>query len=207
MHADHRWSCVPGDDPPGPGHIVTKRQEQRGHKMVVHLCPTLRSEMGLSSRLRGSLPAMTASTRPARPIPAPAGKPISQRVWVRLRRAYPRACGEARDDQLGPREHQGLSPRLRGSLGGVRPQYPHARPIPAPAGKPLRGALSLDTAEAYPRACGEAVRSAAALWRTRGLSPRLRGSRCRCCAASLELGPIPAPAGKPLPGGITRASG
>ena len=89
---------------------------------------------------------------------------------------YPRACG-------------GTHVRLPGGV--------HPGSIPAPAGEPRSRRSSTPPSMVYPRACGGTQNVEATLWQGPGLSPRLRGNRCRSGRATDGIRSIPAPAGEP----------
>ena len=73
--------------------------------------------------------------------------------------------------------NQGLSPRVRGSLGpDVKGRVPLG-PIPACAGQPRGCWLMTCRSWAYPRVCGAAFGVDIVLATQKGLSPRVRGSR------------------------------
>ena len=63
--------------------------------------------------------------------------------------------------------------------------------------------------QVYPRACGGAAIAVLRRGGLRGLSPRMRGSQFLRAIGAVDLGPIPAPAGKPyrvrLPRGVSWA--
>ena len=76
--------------------------------------------------------------------------------------------------------------------------------IPACAGKPREWSLHWKGVRVHPRVCGEAPHGHPNAWAHRGPSPRVRGSlwwprRSRCCSRS-----IPACAGKPSVGDVSR---
>ncbi len=131
------------------------------------------------------------------PIPAHAGEPASAVTMGAQTRAYPRACGGARNPSGRDYFAGGLSPRMRGSP--IAPSYFDRLygPIPAHAGEPEfeRGLKSVR--RAYPRACGGAGSSCTRLVAKWGLSPRMRGSRSAPPMRMQWAGPIPAHAGEP----------
>ena len=93
----------------------------------------------------------------------------------------------------------GLSPRSRGSLHGPLDPPPGEGSIPALAGKPSCSRGLGPPAAVYPRARGEAVPGHRGAQNSRGLSPRSRGSPEDVRVAVIEVGSIPALAGKPWP--------
>ena len=112
----------------------------------------------------------------------------------------------------------GLSPRVRGSRYHAVRWRPTGGSIPACAGKPSWLRTLTPCVGVYPRVCGEAVRppfeqlgqkvyprvcGEAAVpeqpeARTKGLSPRVRGSPSDAQQYQLRVGSIPACAGKPF---------
>ena len=70
---------------------------------------------GLSPRMRGSPGRRIAGGASLRPIPAHAGEPLSPLCRSTRSRAYPRACGGARETEHKRVLSEGLSPRMRGS--------------------------------------------------------------------------------------------
>ena len=132
---------------------------------------------GPSPRVRGSpeLPRRIRKWRGS--IPACAGKPRRLVAREHHEGVHPRVCGEA-----GPAEHQlrhraGPSPRVRGSLHGVRSLQAAAGSIPACAGKPPDHARASRPTRVHPRVCGEAPGTRNEPRPDLGPSPRVRGSR------------------------------
>ena len=135
-----------------------------------------------------------------RSIPACAGEPswgVPAAAWARV---YPRVCGGT----FIPRKYQvapvGLSPRVRGNLGGISNQTTSSGSIPACAGEPGGCCDGYHQREVYPRVCGGTSRCRM-LWQwNRGLSPRVRGNQNPAARASAATGSIPACAGEPRRG-------
>ena len=69
---------------------------------------------------------------------------------------YPRACGGAPKQFLTICLRKGLSPRLRGSRGGLSAGSHRRGSIPAPAGEPGSAPFFAAAVGVYPRACGGA---------------------------------------------------
>ena len=92
----------------------------------------------------------------------------------------------------------GLSPRVRGSRYHAVRWRPTGGSIPACAGKPSWLRTLTPCVGVYPRVCGEAVRPPFEQLGTKGLSPRVRGSRRAGAARGPHEGSIPACAGKPI---------
>ncbi|CAI8736319.1 protein of unknown function [Methylococcus capsulatus] len=106
-------------------------------------------------------------------------------------------CGGAINSAATCGTIAGLSPRVRGSL--VDPSLVGAwkRSIPACAGEPMAGFLRFSLLWVYPRVCGGALTSTPHVVWSRGLSPRVRGSRGFGHADKVLKGSIPACAGEP----------
>ena len=157
----------------------------------------LRSCSGLSPRLRGN-PSPSGSHRATvGSIPASAGEPHYSSGQQSFRWVYPRVCGGTFTDI--PKEHPGigLSPRLRGNLDvGAGVDGP-GRSIPASAGEPRTATMRLPRRRVYPRVCGGTCQAAMMGWRSRGLSPRLRGNPYERLLVGGDRGSIPASAGEP----------
>ena len=109
-------------------------------------------------------------------IPAHAGKTSSSHGRVVPGRAHPRACGENIYAALRELRDEGSSPRMRGK-------------------RELADILGTD-AEAHPRACGENMQSEVRGNPLRGSSPRMRGKPGGSAASVVQVGLIPAHAGK-----------
>ena len=92
---------------------------------------------------------------------------------------------------------EGLSPRLRGNLGGQDGKPQRRRSIPAPAGEPSPASTARLSTGVYPRACGGTFGGDRASVHDGGLSPRLRGNPGYRLATLTCSGSIPAPAGEP----------
>ena len=134
------------------------------------------SSCGLSPRVRGS---------PTR----------SEAHGVRSR-VYPRVCGGAVASVMACASVVGLSPRVRGSLRRAACAFVLVRSIPACAGEPAVELPGWSRYAVYPRVCG----GACVVWHvrlsSRGLSPRVRGSRASCGICVVLVRSIPACAGE-----------
>ena len=119
-------------------------------------------------------------------IPAHAGKTSRQSSLRRLTWAHPRACGENFKPRKGKGDAGGSSPRMRGKL-------PWRKITPG-----------LD--EAHPRACGENIHRTSVEAAGCGSSPRMRGKQSINSLVSVDLGLIPAHAGKTLISWIARSA-
>ena len=151
---------------------------------------------GLSPRVRGK-PTITAVGGESKgSIPACAGEAERFRCCSSDSRVYPRVCGGS--SYKTPRQVPaiGLSPRVRGKP----PPHPRRRgvhrSIPACAGEAVKQLTKQGYAEVYPRVCGGSIGNPAKINRTRGLSPRVRGKRCRRISRSPTPRSIPACAGE-----------
>ena len=111
---------------------------------------------GLSPRVRGSRGARRDGRRPCGSIPAGAGEPLRYSPAMNENGVYPRGCGGAIGVAHRGADHQGLSPRVRGSLEGVGGRAHVAGSIPAGAGEPFVAAKAAIAPRVYPRGCGGA---------------------------------------------------
>ena len=108
-------------------------------------------------------------------IPACAGKTTSPAKSGPSRWAHPRVCGENLKHAGELMPFEGSSPRVRGKPVYVGDHRAREGLIPACAGKTVALAITLDSAGAHPRVCGENVNlHSAGLWLA-GSSPRVRG--------------------------------
>ena len=95
---------------------------------------------GLSPRVRGNHIVRQMPTGSHRSIPARAGEPISTGRASSRGSVYPRACGGTHAGCGAGDHHAGLSPRVRGNLGGGAEGSAPAGSIPARAGEPRKPA-------------------------------------------------------------------
>ena len=109
---------------------------------------------GLSPRVRGK-PATGAGRQCGqRSIPACAGE-AGRPGWRFLMDAvYPRVCGGSAASSVIPRAFVGLSPRVRGKLGGDGVVGVSVRSIPACAGEASMCNTRIRLPSVYPRVCG-----------------------------------------------------
>ena len=152
---------------------------------------------GLSPPTRGSLPPRRPATLRAGSIPAHAGKPrkrVSQPVGASV---YPHPRGEAPSGPFWQDGYSGLSPPTRGSRRERCDSAPPTRSIPAHAGKPETDTTVPWELSVYPRPRGEANTTGSMSPFSTGLSPPTRGSRVNEPTDEVEIGSIPAHAGKP----------
>ena len=96
-------------------------------------------------------------------------------------------------------DHEGLSPRVRGSRNGrLAPRWDWGS-IPACAGEPGSKIAREAEVRVYPRVCGGAHAWCPVARSPKGLSPRVRGSLCLVPSGAVTEGSIPACAGEPMP--------
>ena len=131
-------------------------------------------ETGSSPRMRGSRDCTTCRGR---------------------RPDHPRACGAHDYTRNSSQCVAGSSPRMRGSLDRADPPLSMLGIIPAHAGLTLGVTVSAVIARDHPRACGAHPSSASPYWRSRGSSPRMRGSLVIDVQSEHTRGIIPAHAG------------
>ena len=143
------------------------------------------------------------SRRGPRSIPACAGQPIHGSAATSSHAVYPRVCGAAYCQVRSVAAYWGLSPRVRGSLGGFNhPRYVVGS-IPACAGQPVTHRSGRFGIWVYPRVCGAAVTNMRMRRSSHGLSPRVRGSRLPRLPRVRPYRSIPACAGQPPPSSST----
>ena len=116
--------------------------------------------MGLSPRVRGNLGAPRPAVPPPRSIPACAGEPRPALVPASSLEVYPRVCGGTPQTEQYIATMPGLSPRVRGNLGVLRPKTLPPGSIPACAGEPPSPEREPRTGRVYPRVCGGTQRAA-----------------------------------------------
>ena len=129
-------------------------------------------------------------------IPARAGKTRRWRPGCAGWRAHPRACGEnvIREYSLGA--DRGSSPRVRGKRKRLANTGCGTGLIPARAGKTRSATMTTPSSSAHPRACGENVQEGVGVESAPGSSPRVRGKPPTEADEDIDLGLIPARAGK-----------
>ena len=158
--------------------------------------PTKPSDRGSSPRVRGKRRGGRGRVCRFGLIPACAGKTPGAGARRERRPAHPRVCGENYGGEDGQAIVFGSSPRVRGKPH--RADRIRAGPglIPACAGKTRAGARIRASARAHPRVCGENPAHDYGDAQAAGSSPRVRGKPVHGLAQVLELGLIPACAGK-----------
>ena len=156
------------------------------------------SSTGLSPRRRGN----RAPARPFRvehgSIPAQAGEPLRTSTTERTFGVYPRAGGGTAHFWAIADTTAGLSPRRRGNPDRRLTRRARSGSIPAQAGEPTRGPLTLLLAGVYPRAGGGTGAECPDQRSVSGLSPRRRGNRSAARERPSSSGSIPAQAGEPV---------
>jgi len=110
---------------------------------------------GLSPRVRGHHRRLANRSLPVGTIPAGAGTPDARRSAAVECWDYPRGCGDTRLSALINSLGKGLSPRVRGHLGGSIRRAEASRTIPAGAGTPSTSRSRSPARRDYPRGCGD----------------------------------------------------
>ena len=185
-----------------PASRSSGRPSERGHPRergeAIGIAGARGRDAGPSPRARGSPGRGRGDVRNAGAIPASAGKPDSGRRPARSSTGHPRERGEAGYKNKPLSWARGPSPRARGSLGmRLLPRLPPGA-IPASAGKPSSAPGCAGGSAGHPRERGEADGLPRNLRRSKGPSPRARGSRRRRRDGAPLARAIPASAGKPL---------
>ena len=152
---------------------------------------------GLSPRVRGNRTVRHGGIAFLGSIPASAGEPHLGQRCTRSPRVYPRECGGTRPALRWPALAAGLSPRVRGNLGGGASELGGFGSIPASAGEPTAPTDHARRHGVYPRECGGTRVRADTRAAARGLSPRVRGNRSAGALRRMPSGSIPASAGEP----------
>ena len=152
---------------------------------------------GLSPRVRGNLALVLDVPRRSRSIPACAGEPNHTGGARCATPVYPRVCGGTSRSTVNHSICGGLSPRVRGNLPFTLLTSECLRSIPACAGEPAEGAVSVYRGRVYPRVCGGTSLRQASKRRDTGLSPRVRGNHLSFHLNLPSVGSIPACAGEP----------
>ena len=159
---------------------------------------------GLSPRVRGNRRRGGPVAIAIGSIPACAGEPLTVAYWWGACRVYPRVCGGTDLVDVIMHRGNGLSPRVRGNLGGHGPAPVRVRSIPACAGEPVVGRPVFYASRVYPRVCGGTFIEAPSADYLGGLSPRVRGNRPAGPVAPANPRSIPACAGEPAVSGMAR---
>ena len=163
-----------------PGELDAQHLFRRVHPRVcggaISAWPREKVKTGPSPRVRGSLSHGGPALSIRGSIPACAGEPCSGTLPLASSRVHPRVCGGARCTPPYGEPCPGPSPRVRGSHSSTRVAAGGGGSIPACAGEPGRGGLGPFSLRVHPRVCGGACATSSSSSRTRGPSPRVRGS-------------------------------
>ena len=151
---------------------------------------------GSSPRMRGKQLRLQSPFFVVRLIPAYAGKTPRGSAVPSLAWAHPRVCGENADGAITALSIGGSSPRMRGKPLETTSVEFHEGLIPAYAGKTFDRPRNARLNWAHPRVCGENVEPGEFYLANVGSSPRMRGKHQGLCKHGLNLGLIPAYAGK-----------
>ena len=151
---------------------------------------------GSSPLTRGKHRRPSGPSKRVRLIPAHAGKTSAASERTSRARAHPRSRGENNRIELMGIPMRCSSPLTRGQRRGLRGRKPISRLIPAHAGKTATPAFSATSSAAHPRSRGENAITSAYKHSVSGSSPLTRGKLPIVVGQSLDLGLIPAHAGK-----------
>ena len=154
--------------------------------------------VGSSPRLRGTRTHTHVQMRHVGIIPALAGNTSKPTDTPTTTWDHPRACGEHVQRWADWTFGSGSSPRLRGTRFVDRAGRGGPGIIPALAGNTSRRLSSSAHLRDHPRACGEHLRSIYAMFKSRGSSPRLRGTLAAQFGQGAFEGIIPALAGNTI---------
>ena len=133
-------------------------------------------EQGSSPRMRGTRLLSDSLCPSLRIIPADAGNTCPIRAAVRRDRDHPRGCGEHPLGLTSAMTTSGSSPRMRGTQRIQCLIELGERIIPADAGNTRLQGWGPPSRRDHPRGCGEHRCWTAPLLRSRGSSPRMRGT-------------------------------
>ncbi len=162
-------------------------------------CPTAHPtglDDGSSPRWRGGHVAVTVDSRRLGVIPALAGRTTPPAPMTCLTTGHPRAGGADDDEEEGPYEDDGSSPRWRGGLGHQRGSGVRYGVIPALAGRTSVVFMWATLPWGHPRAGGADKGLAGEVGKSPGSSPRWRGGHLPARAPVRRPGVIPALAGR-----------
>ena len=157
-----------------------------------------RSELvtGSSPLTRGKRFVLTSRFCLVGLIPAHAGKTSKDPPTLVKPRAHPRSRGENTNVRKGLNALAGSSPLTRGKLAVLLLPRSRQRLIPAHAGKTIAARSKGSGRGAHPRSRGENVRRPADARNAGGSSPLTRGKPPPTMRRALQIGLIPAHAGK-----------
>ena len=111
--------------------------------------------VGLPPRMRGKVNHLLSRGHANGITPAHAGKSCSAVKKCRIKKDYPRACGEKTGATINQLRQAGLPPRMRGKAEKVSETGKAVGITPAHAGKRLAEPGVPAQGQDYPRACGE----------------------------------------------------
>ena len=131
---------------------------------------------GSSPRVRGTGCHRPDRCRVRRFIPARAGNRTARRTTSPASSVHPRACGEQAFRSSPAAFATGSSPRVRGTVPRHRHGRDRRRFIPARAGNSAAASTATADHLVHPRACGEQGCFSCSARRSRGSSPRVRGT-------------------------------
>ena len=152
--------------------------------------------VGSSPLTRGKPMSAQSTRRPARLIPAHAGKTLVLETPVPVPGAHPRSRGENVSTPILFAQEVGSSPLTRGKPDNSQIRALSRGLIPAHAGKTSPRRNCQDCKPAHPRSRGENVEASAGGRVSRGSSPLTRGKRTTCGTTHPASRLIPAHAGK-----------
>ncbi len=132
---------------------------------------------GSSPRMRGTRGDCQNGDANQRFIPAYAGNTPFCRVQQYGWPVHPRVCGEHLNSPAFISWGSGSSPRMRGTRSEMRSRGCAGRFIPAYAGNTPRRDCAMVRLAVHPRVCGEHLEQPLVNCRTRGSSPRMRGTQ------------------------------
>ena len=164
---------------------------------------TVRVSPGSSPLTRGKRGVRGACDPSTRLIPAHAGKTSFRSVTATPTAAHPRSRGENEAGDEKGSIFDGSSPLTRGKRRAGHARGRLGRLIPAHAGKTLPIEASAAFTEAHPRSRGENKIAPRNTPSNLGSSPLTRGKQGASPNPVLNLGLIPAHAGKTLHGTLT----
>ena len=155
----------------------------------------MRTDVGSSPRMRGTLSCSAITEPVVGIIPAYAGNTYCQCLGSLRVRDHPRVCGEHLMDICHANSDRGSSPRMRGTRRHRYGQLRHLGIIPAYAGNTLPLTRLRMPCWDHPRVCGEHVTIPEDALLTAGSSPRMRGTLALPRPRYGSSGIIPAYAG------------
>ena len=134
---------------------------------------------GLSPLVRGNRGGHEHAEQLVWTIPARAGEPEPGPPGSRPAWDYPRSCGGTDTLSRPGRSRVGLSPLVRGNHQSLGSPGRMRWTIPARAGEPVCDEQTRFHGQDYPRSCGGTNAKIVGRKTQNGLSPLVRGNRCR----------------------------